>query len=143
MTTIADAITAKSQLKIAECDPELLKEIQFNLKRLGYYNLSIDGVFGVGTQQAWIAFKKENHLGSLDLVGESSLKKLIEATPRLEEVPLCAINLIKEFEGFSSIAYRDTIHGWDVPTIGYGTIKYLNGRKVSKGDVCTVEDALI
>lgn len=42
--------------------------------------------------------------------------------------------LIREFEGFRSQAYLDTGGVW---TIGYGTIKYPNGVRVKKGDICT------
>ena len=43
-------------------------------------------------------------------------------------------NLIKSFEGKRLSAYDDGVGVW---TIGYGTIKYPNGVKVKKGDVCT------
>lgn len=32
-------------------------------------------------------------------------------------------------------AYPDPAHGWKVPTIGWGTIQYPDGRKVAKGDL--------
>lgn len=41
------------------------------------------------------------------------------------------IGLIKEFEGFETKPYLD-IAG--VPTIGYGTTRYANGKKVSLKD---------
>lgn len=42
-------------------------------------------------------------------------------------------------------AYADPAHGWNVPTIGWGTIAYEDGRKVQRGDVITQEraDALL
>ena len=49
-------------------------------------------------------------------------------------VPQCGVELIKEFEGYESKAYADPIHGWEVPTIGYGTTVYPNGQKVRQGD---------
>ena len=52
-----------------------------------------------------------------------------------------AIKLIKEFEGCHLGAYPDPLHGWDVATIGYGTIRYSDGRKVQRGDKITVIDA--
>ena len=52
-----------------------------------------------------------------------------------------AIKLIKEFEGCHLSAYPDPLHGWDVATIGYGTTRYLDGRKVQRGDKITVIDA--
>ena len=45
-----------------------------------------------------------------------------------------ALKIIKEFEGRSLDAYPDSLHGWDVATIGYGTTRYPDGRKVKQGD---------
>ncbi len=42
-----------------------------------------------------------------------------------------AIDLFKEFEGFSSKPYLDVV---GVPTIGYGNTYYPDGRKVSMSD---------
>lgn len=42
-----------------------------------------------------------------------------------------AINLIKQFEGCKLKPYLDSVK---VPTIGYGTIEYPNGRKVTMQD---------
>ena len=41
------------------------------------------------------------------------------------------IELIKSFEGFRSNPYYDSV---GVPTIGYGTTRYLDGTKVSMSD---------
>lgn len=38
-------------------------------------------------------------------------------------------------------AYPDPAHGWKVPTIGWGTIRYPNGRAVKRGDVITQDQA--
>jgi GH24 family phage-related lysozyme (muramidase) len=46
-------------------------------------------------------------------------------------IPAQAINLIKEFEGFSSVVYDD---GVGIPTIGYGTTVYPNGNEVRFGN---------
>lgn len=63
-------------------------------------------------------------------------------------IPQQGIELIKEFEGYHEEledgrvkAYADPIHGWTVPTIGYGTTKYPDGRKVQQGDLITREQA--
>jgi lysozyme len=48
------------------------------------------------------------------------------------------VKFICEFEGYSSTAYLDSAKIW---TIGYGTIKYPSGEKVSKGDTCTKQEA--
>ena len=45
-----------------------------------------------------------------------------------------ALKIIKEFEGCHLEAYADPLHGWDVATIGYGTTRYGDGRKVKQGD---------
>jgi len=44
---------------------------------------------------------------------------------------MAGIALIIEFEGFSAVPYYDVA---GVPTIGYGTIKYASGRKVTMHD---------
>ena len=46
--------------------------------------------------------------------------------------------LIKEFEGFRDKAYLCSA---GVPTIGYGTTMYPDGRKVALGDKCTKAEA--
>ena len=48
------------------------------------------------------------------------------------------IELIKHFEGIYLNAYLDAAK---IPTIGRGTIRYPNGKKVQIGDTCTVEQA--
>lgn len=54
-----------------------------------------------------------------------------------------AVELTCSFEAFEPKAYQMTINGkLDVPTIGYGTIKYPNGIYVKMGDSCTEEQAL-
>jgi len=49
-----------------------------------------------------------------------------------------ALKLIKEFEGCYLKAYND---GVGIPTIGWGTIRYPNGRHVAYGDVITQAEA--
>ncbi len=48
------------------------------------------------------------------------------------------IDLIKSFEGYYANAYLCPAN---VPTIGWGTIRYPNGQKVKMGDKCTIEQA--
>lgn len=48
------------------------------------------------------------------------------------------IDFIKNKEGLRLQAYQDSANIW---TIGYGTIKYNNGKSVKKGDVITIEEA--
>jgi lysozyme len=47
------------------------------------------------------------------------------------------VALIAMFEGFSSTPYLDSAH---VPTIGYGTILYHNGKKVTMSDKSMTKD---
>ena len=68
--------------------------------------------------------------------------------PATNKIPQSGIDLIKEFEGYAkqlpdgrAEAYADPIHGWAVPTIGYGTTTYPDGRKVNRGDVITRSEA--
>ncbi len=53
-----------------------VKEVQRRLKLWGYYNGSIDGVFGKGTKAAVIAFQKKNGLTADGVVGKSTYKAL-------------------------------------------------------------------
>lgn len=52
-----------------------------------------------------------------------------------------ALQLIRDFEGCHLEAYADPLHGWSVPTIGYGTTRYPDGQKVERGDKITVIEA--
>ena len=53
-----------------------VKEVQRRLKLWGYYNGSVDGVFGAGTRSAVIAFQKKNGLTADGVVGKSTYKAL-------------------------------------------------------------------
>ena len=53
-----------------------VKEVQRRLKMWGYYNGSVDGVFGAGTKKAVIAFQKKNGLTADGIVGASTYKAL-------------------------------------------------------------------
>ena len=61
--------------------------------------------------------------------------------PSLLTTSEAGINLIKEFEGFRTNAYVDPGTGGEPITIGYGTTRYADGRKVRMGDVITEEQA--
>jgi GH24 family phage-related lysozyme (muramidase) len=52
-----------------------------------------------------------------------------------------AAQLIREFEGCHLSAYPDPLSGGDPWTIGYGTTRYSDGRKVQRGDKISVIDA--
>lgn len=47
-------------------------------------------------------------------------------------------NLLVCFEGLETRAYLDSV---GIPTIGIGTIRYPNGKRVKMGDKCTTEQA--
>ena len=49
------------------------------------------------------------------------------------------LDLIKDFEGFSSKAYLDVVK---IPTIGFGNTFYEDGRKVKLGEQISKTDAL-
>ena len=48
------------------------------------------------------------------------------------------LELIKQFEGYKDKAYKDSGGIW---TIGVGTIRYPDGRKVCENDCCTEQEA--
>ena len=53
-----------------------VKEVQRRLKLWGYYNGTVDGVFGKGTKSAVIAFQKKNGLTADGVVGKATYKAL-------------------------------------------------------------------
>lgn len=53
-----------------------VKEVQRRLKMWGYYNGSVDGVFGKGTRSAVIAFQKKNGLTADGVVGKATYQAL-------------------------------------------------------------------
>jgi len=66
-----------------------------------------------------------------------------ETQPPMGETPEVnhlkpAIDMIKEFEGCYLHAYMDPV---SIPTIGWGTIRYPDGRQVKMGDKITLEQA--
>jgi lysozyme len=69
------------------------------------------------------------------------IKSPIEIPYRPEvnyELNRAGLLLIKSFEGFYKNAYLCPA---GIPTIGYGTITYPDGKKVKLGDTCTIEEA--
>ena len=55
---------------------EQVKMLQSKLKRWGYYNGNVDGIFGSGTAQAVKYFQKKNGLTADGIVGEATAKAL-------------------------------------------------------------------
>ena len=62
------------------------KKIQSNLKSLGFYTSSIDGLYGKGTRAALTAYNKQNLSGG-DLKKSQSVAKLINAVLALKSTP--------------------------------------------------------
>lgn len=63
----------------------------------------------------------------------------IQAPPEPSEIDLKpALAIIKEFEGLYLKAYKDPV---GIPTIGWGTIRYPDGRKVQMGDQISLDEA--
>ena len=54
------------------------------------------------------------------------------------KISAAGINLIKQFEGIKLNAYQDSVGIW---TIGYGSIRWIDGKAVKKGEVLTMEGA--
>ncbi len=53
-----------------------VKQIQTKLKRWGYYNGSVDGIFGSKTKEAVIYFQRKNGLTADGIVGPATLRAL-------------------------------------------------------------------
>ena len=53
-----------------------VKEVQRRLKNWGYYQGSVDGIFGANTKKAVIAFQKKNGLKADGVVGKATYKAL-------------------------------------------------------------------
>lgn len=92
-----------------------IAQIQTILKNCGYYTGKVDGVAGKLTVEA---------------VQEAM--RAVHGMPASQmQLSDKGVELIKEFEGFSAKPYRDAV---GIPTIGYGTTYYLDGRKVAMTD---------
>lgn len=73
--TTAEFVSAAAVLRQGSKGSEV-KEVQRRLKLWGYYNGSVDGVFGAGTRSAVIAFQKKNGLTADGVVGKATYKAL-------------------------------------------------------------------
>ena len=62
------------------------KQLQTNLKDLGFYKSSIDGLYGKGTAGALTAYNKQN-LNGADLKKSENVEKLFNVVLRLKPVP--------------------------------------------------------
>jgi GH24 family phage-related lysozyme (muramidase) len=133
--------------------------------------LRITGKMDEATVKTTKRFQKD---GGLNLTGEVDLKtwqaglkhgkletwqefpippiETVKPNDVSSSIPKCAIDLIKEFEGYHKQlrdgtdrvrAYPDPspTTQWNRPTIGYGTTYYPNGRQVHREDIITREQA--
>ncbi len=73
--TQVEAIISVATLRQGSQGSEV-KEVQRRLKKWGYYNGSVDGVFGAGTRSAVIAFQKKNGLTADGIVGKATYEAL-------------------------------------------------------------------
>lgn len=55
---------------------EQVRTIQDKLKRWGYYDGAVDGIFGSGTRRAVVKFQKKNGLSADGVVGPNTLRAL-------------------------------------------------------------------
>ncbi len=55
---------------------QAVKDVQQKLKQWGYYNGSVDGIFGAATKKAVIYFQQKNGLSADGVVGDNTLKAL-------------------------------------------------------------------
>ncbi|AFZ55570.1 glycoside hydrolase family protein [Cyanobacterium aponinum] len=129
------------QLKItkhlSELSSEQIRELQLLLNNCGYA-LIVDGILGDRTTKAFNSFKKQNYLEHPNLIGKTTIKKLLQFKPKQRQVNQAGMELIKEFEVFRRNAYLCPA---GVPTIGYGNTFYPDGRKVKLGDTISHSEA--
>ncbi len=78
--------------------------------------------------------------GSLTQIQVDKLNEVVDfITPKQShQISDSGVDLIRSFESLELKAYDD---GVGVPTIGYGTTIYPNGKRVQYGDTCTIEQA--
>lgn len=106
---------------------DLIKALQMGMNDQGE-KLAVDGDPGPKTREA---LEKFNVI-------------MMVSTPKEQPKPVTesrlapALKLIKEFEGCHLKAYKDPI---GIPTIGWGSIRHPDGRKVQMGDVLTQAQA--
>ena len=96
----------------------------------------------------WGTLSQEEQEEALEIWKSDEKKSQTNEVAKSDGIPQKGIDLIKEFEGYhtklangNAKAYEDPIHGWSVATIGYGTTKYPNGKKVKQGDIITRDEA--
>ncbi|MBD2138209.1 peptidoglycan-binding protein [Anabaena sp. FACHB-1237] len=144
-----------------------VKQLQEILTFLKFNPGTIDGDFGNNTLAAVKDFQKQQKLSADGIVGENTqtalnlalqaVKKPQPVTVKPEigtttvnptntnatvgKVPLCGVNLIKEFEGFFENAYTDPLTGNKPITIGWGSTRKKDGSEWKLGDKITRDEA--
>lgn len=68
----------KGVKRLEDLDVEEIKFLQRELK------VDIDGILGPSTRKAWYKFKEKNYLGDLDLIGESSIRILLDQNKEID-----------------------------------------------------------
>lgn len=107
-----------------------VKALQKLLNQLDYHLIE-DGVFGQGTKTAVESFQKAVGLPVNGIVGPQTLSALSKKNnPKTYSISSEGVAFIKSFEGFSLDSYDDGVGVW---TIGWGSIKDLQGNPVKKG----------
>lgn len=122
---------------LSELSSSHIRELQLLLNNCGY-GLIVDGILGDRTKYAFNSFKKQNYLEHPNLIGKTTIEKLLQFKQKQRQVNKAGMELIKEFEGFRRDAYLCPA---GVPTIGYGSTFYPDGRKVKLGDTITHSSA--
>ena len=89
-----------------------VKEVQRKLKLWGYYNGSVDGVFGKGTRDAVVSFQKKNGLKADGVVGKATYKALgmTEAYNALVNTDSSSVSGVGGFSGADVYLLAKTIH---------------------------------
>ena len=75
-----------SQHAFNKLSKEQRKQLQSNLKDLGFYKSSIDGLYGKGTAGALTAYNKQN-LNGADLKKSKNVEKLFNVVLGLKPAP--------------------------------------------------------
>lgn len=75
LITVLTAVCTSALSKIGSRSDEV-REIQTRLKKWGYYNGSVDGIFGTETKKAVVSFQKANGLTPDGIAGKKTLAAL-------------------------------------------------------------------
>lgn len=89
------------------------------------------GTYNYGNGTYPTSFDPEPHVTKKEV-------EIINTDSKEMKVSKVGLNLIKKFEGFYEKAYLDVVK---VPTIGYGTTKWEDGKSVKLGEKITLERA--